>query len=86
MAKGMGLVEYLITGLKIWVVGIVTLIILLLPMLAIGYASFSMIGLATQNGSPGTIATGLSGGVWLTFTLASLIIQGYLANKMWKWR
>jgi hypothetical protein len=84
MVKKTGLVGYLMTGLKIFVVGILSGIALLIPMALLGIATLSTASL--MAGGQG-IAAGVVGGIsWLILIPLSLVIEGYIAQKLWKWR
>jgi hypothetical protein len=74
-----------VTGVKIWIVGVLATILLLLPLIALGFASVSMIALGAEAGGAGAVAKSLSGGLFLVFIIASLIVEGYLAQKLWRW-
>lgn len=83
MAKN-SLVAYLMTGLKLWVVGILSGIALLIPMAIMGIATLSTA--SVMAGGQG-IAAGVVGGIsWLILIPLSLLVEGYIAQRLWKWR
>jgi hypothetical protein len=67
------LVKYGTTGVKLLIVGVLTAI----PIWVLGISAVII----------SMVANPLAGGIiGIILTPASLILSGYIANKLWKWR
>jgi hypothetical protein len=68
---------------KLWIVGLISGIILAIPLVILGVMAFSAVSLGTTG--PG-VASAASGLIYLLILPISIALQGYLAQKIWKWK
>ena len=76
MAKGLGVIGYLMVGIKMFIVGVVGTVILVVP-------ATLLFGLAMFGGSEGAV---LGTGLQMLMMAFALLLSGFLANKIWKWK
>jgi hypothetical protein len=78
--KGVNIVGYLVIGGKMFIVGVISGVILWLPTKILGLGVVA----AADASSAGTLmGLGIMG---VALFVAGIAIDGYLANKIWKWR
>ncbi len=76
MARGLGLIGYLMVGVKMFIVGLLGTVILAVPMII-------LVGSMTLGGTEGVV---LGTGLQMIMLPFSLLLSGFLANKIWKWK